>query len=117
MTSQTTSENDEVLIACRLSARDLASRREEITQQLFSHVEAREELPDGFGFRFPSVEPWASLALEFIQTERQCCPFFRFEMVFLPNDGPFWLRLGGSPEIKAFIMTELGLDGGAQSTR
>lgn len=104
-------------IACRLSARDLAERREEVTRQLFAHVDAREELPDGFGFRFPAADPWAALALEFIQTERECCPFFRFEMIFMPNDGPFWLRLGGSAEAKAFILSELGLADGDGDTR
>ena len=67
-----------------------------------------EELPDGFGFRFPGADPWAAKALEFIEAEKQCCPFFTFELAFEPDDGPLWLRLRGSAAIKDFVRAELG---------
>jgi predicted ester cyclase len=45
--------------------------------------------------------------LEFVAAEKQCCPFFTFELAFEPDDGPLWLRLRGSAEIKAFVRSEL----------
>lgn len=42
-----------------------------------------------------------------IAAERQCCPLFTFEIVFEPNDGPLWLRLRGSAEVKSFIAAQL----------
>jgi hypothetical protein len=45
--------------------------------------------------------------LAFIAVEKECCPFFTFELALEPNDGPVWLRLRGSAEIKAFVMAEL----------
>jgi hypothetical protein len=64
-------------------------------------------LPDGYAYQFPASDPWPAKVLEFVAAERQCCPFFTFEIVFEPNDGPLWLRLRGSEEVKAFIQTEL----------
>ena len=55
-------------IACNLLGRDLAERKEAITRDLFAHVVRVEELADGFAYRFPSAEPWATTVLDFIAT-------------------------------------------------
>lgn len=96
-------------VACKLVGPEFAERKEEITRNLFAHVEDVKELSDGFAYRFPAEAPWPARIIEFIGAERQCCPFFRFEMSFEPDNGPLWLRLTGSSEAKAFIASELGL--------
>jgi len=98
---------DEPCLACNLIGSEFAERKEAISRDLFAHADRVEELPDGFGFRFPAAEPWAAKALDFIAEEKRCCPFFTFELVFEPNDGPLWLRLRGSGAIKDFIRSEL----------
>lgn len=95
-------------IACRLVGPEFAARKEQVAQDLFTGVEQTEELPDGFAFRFPASEPWPSRALEFIVSERECCPFFQFTLTFEPDGGPLWLRLNGPSGAKAFIEAELG---------
>lgn len=95
-------------LACNLIGPEFAARKEAITRDLFAYVNLVEELPDGFGFRFPSASPWAAKALEFIEAEKECCPFFTFELVFEPEDGPLWLRLRGSEAIKEFVRADLG---------
>jgi hypothetical protein len=107
MNDRASSDVEEMRLACSLLGREFAERKEAISRDLFAHAEQCEELPDGYGFRFPSADPWAAKALEFIAAEKQCCPFFAFELVFEPNDGPLWLRLRGSAEIKAFVRSEL----------
>ena len=94
-------------IACNLLGPELAGRKDAISRDLFAHVERVEELPDGFAYRFPAAEPWAAKVLDFVAVERRCCPFFTFEIVFEPHDGPLWLRLRGSAEVKAFVAAEL----------
>jgi hypothetical protein len=103
----TENETRQAEIACKLLGREFAARKEAITRDLFAHAERVDELPDGFAYQFPAVGPWPAKVLEFVETERQCCPFFTFEIVFEPNDGPLRLRLRGSEEIKAFIQTKL----------
>jgi hypothetical protein len=96
-------------VACNLVGPEFAARKERITEELFANVEQVDELPDGFAFRFPPDEPWPVKIIEFVIAERQCCPFFRFEVVFEPNGGPLWLRLTGEKGAKAFLASELGL--------
>jgi hypothetical protein len=41
----------------------------------------------------------------FVEHERQCCPFYHFALEAEPNGGPFWLRMTGNDEVKAFMQT------------
>jgi hypothetical protein len=61
------------------------------------------ELEDGYAFRFPGDTIWAARLLQFVTSERECCPFFTFELVFEPGQGPIWLRLRGPEGVKEFI--------------
>jgi hypothetical protein len=93
-------------IACSLSDPELARRAAELERDLFSAVAEIEELPDGYAYRFPADQAWIDKLIQFIAFERECCPFFTFELVFAPNQGPVWLRLRGSEEIKAFVAAQ-----------
>lgn len=109
MSTQSVTTDESGAIACRLPGREFAQRKDAITNELFRHATAIEEQPDGFLFRFPGFEPWAGRIVAFVAEERQCCPFFRFDIGIEPNDGAVTLALSGSSEIKAFVLDELGL--------
>ena len=47
--------------------------------------------------------------MSFVAEERQCCPFFTFEMEQARDQGPVWLRVTGSDGVKEFIRAEFGL--------
>jgi len=96
-------EVDDEVIACLLSERDYAIRSEELAGGLFAMVEEIVELPDGYAFRFAGADGPLESLLEFIAAERRCCPFLTFEIAFEPHGGPLWLRMRGSPRVKAFI--------------
>jgi hypothetical protein len=102
MTEPVAAAQDDV-IACLLSEREAAIRGEELADGLFTAVEEVAELPNGYGYRFPSEGSQLEPLLEFIAAERRCCPFLTFELAFEPYGGPLWLRLRGSPPVKAFI--------------
>ncbi|HEY7348514.1 MAG TPA: hypothetical protein VH599_09395 [Ktedonobacterales bacterium] len=90
-------------IACNLTGDEHVKRGEEV-RALFHEVEQVRELDDGYAFRFPGGDTWASRLLEFTLTERRCCPFFTFELVFEPNEGPIWVHLRGSAAIKESLV-------------
>ena len=102
MTDSVAVEQYEV-IACLLSERDYAIRSEELAGGLFAPVDEVVELPDGYAYRFAAAESSLDSLLEFITAERRCCPFLAFEIAFEPHGGPLWLRMRGSPRVKAFI--------------
>ena len=93
-------------IACALSEPELARRTAELGSSLFAAVEAIEELPDGYAFRFPADAVWLERLAGFVAAERQCCPFFRFEIATEPGEGPLWLRLRGEEGVKDFVAVQ-----------
>lgn len=97
-------------IACNLTDAQLATRLDSLREELFAGADERRELKDGYAFRFPGEGDWGVKLADFITSERQCCPFFRFELTFEPDLGPIWLNLTGPNGVKDFIaaMMEAG---------
>jgi hypothetical protein len=94
---------DDEVIACLLSEREQAQRAEAAHHELFPGLLAVEELADGYGYKFPADDAWVAKVMAVVAAERQCCPFFTFEVVFEPHGRGLWLRFRGSEAIKAFV--------------
>lgn len=99
------------LFACNMLALDKEARKRhiEVMKQLHADTKEVRELPDGYGFRLSSDQATILLVSEFVARERLCCPFFTFEMVIEPEEGPLWLRLKGPEGVKEFIKIEFGI--------
>jgi DinB superfamily len=82
---------------------DQLSARMQVVADVFAGSEEYRELSDGYEFRFPGTTEWAIRLTEFIASERNCCTFFKFGLVFEPNQGPVWLRVRGGENAKEFI--------------
>jgi hypothetical protein len=93
----------EIPIACCLAGPEVALRRAELATGMFKAVQQVQELENGYAFQFPGNKDWAEKLLNFIVFERECCPFFTFELTFEPDKGSIWLRLCGNDEVKAFV--------------
>jgi hypothetical protein len=89
-------------IACSLAEHERVERGVEVGD-LFQGVQQVRELVDGYAYRFPGDEEWASKLLKFIMGERSCCPFFTFELGFEPDEGPIWLYIHGPEGVKDFM--------------
>jgi len=98
----------QVPIACLLTGDELAARQE-VAGDLLDLAQQVRELNNGYAFEYPSTEEWANKLLAFVVEERECCPFFTFELIFEANQGSLWLRIGGSADIKEFIRAERAL--------
>ena len=96
----------EVPIACGLSDLEQRQRREELSRQLFSGCQRTDELDDGYEFVFPGGAEWAEKLVRFVASERECCPFFGFEMIFESGQGPISLRVRGPEGTKEFVRAE-----------
>ena len=95
---------DHVPVTCLLSGSELDQRVSSVLQQLKQYEEVR-EVEDGYSLSFPGNDEWTERLIDLVKSERGCCSFFRFELTFEPDQGPIWLYMGGSAEIKAFIAT------------
>ena len=93
-------------IACRLTDEDQRHRREELSRSLFSGREDARELDDGYEFVFPGGAVWAEKLVSFVVSERECCPFLTFEILFESGGGPVSLRVRGPEGAREFIREE-----------
>lgn len=93
----------DIPIACTLSAAELQARGEDVVAPLVARAERLDELPDGYRFVFPAGADGARDLLEFVLSERDCCPFFTFELTFASPHQSVWLTLRGGEGVKAFI--------------
>lgn len=74
-------------------------------QDLFVGNQDTRELEDGYEFSFPGEGDWGTRLLALIESERQCCPFFKFELSFEPNRESIKFRVRGSKEVKSVLET------------
>jgi len=103
MSAETRRTAKRLPIACELSEGGQRSRREEISHELFSGCKDVRELEDGYEFVFPGGEEWIGGLARFVASERECCRFFVFELLFEPDLGPVSLRMRGPAGTKEFL--------------
>lgn len=98
----------DVPLACDMTAIPAEQRaaHDALAEHLFTEAaEEVQELAEGYRFRFAATD--YRLVTAFIANERLCCPFFRFTLDVAPPQGPVWLYMGGSEEVKAFLRGQL----------
>lgn len=96
-------------IACELSPRDLAERRESLLARLVARARRIEPLEAGIRFEFPGDAETARTILAAIDAERRCCRFLRFELVFAQDLGPVSLDITGPAGTREFLESVLPL--------
>jgi hypothetical protein len=61
------------------------------------------QLSRNYRFAFPGAAGWTMRLVEFVVSERSCCPFFRFELDFRLGGGEILLRTRRPAGTKQFI--------------
>jgi hypothetical protein len=89
-------------IVCTLDFVSQRIQRDNLLPGLIAETEAREELQDGYRFRFAQADVLPRL-LRVIETERKCCRFLRFEVTLEPDLGPISLTVTGPPGTREFL--------------
>jgi hypothetical protein len=98
---------NEIPVACCLTDEELRRREATLLAQFKSALIATEELADGYLFRIPGDKKWFVLAAELMGTERECCPFLRFELTAEPGMGPITVQMTGPAGTKEFLKSIL----------
>ena len=99
-------------IACDPSAipAELREQWVETGKYLYAAAQDAQELPDGYAFQFPTNSAMLLKIAEYVANERLCCPFLHFTIEIEPSNGPFWLRLTGGAEVKAYIRSVFAMN-------
>lgn len=93
---------DDIPLACTLTAGERRIREAEIGNIFKSCLEVR-ELADGYAFRYAGENIWAEKLFHLVMEERDCCPFFTFELFFAPAKGSIELCIRGQAEVKEIV--------------
>src|SRR5437867_6667290 len=69
-------------LACRMSAltAQQQARRRELASRLRPIVDQVVPMADGYALRLPGQDDALMQAMEFINLERRCCPFLKFQL-------------------------------------
>jgi hypothetical protein len=97
----------ELPVACSLPAPELAARRAGVLADVRRSQREARWLPDGVALRFAAGPESLAMLATFIDLERRCCAFLRFQLTVEAGDGPVWLTLTGRPGTRAFLEAEL----------
>jgi hypothetical protein len=98
----------EIAVACdptAIAADQVDKHMALVKHLLFEAFEERQELADGIAWRF-AAERFGDLC-RYIDNESRCCPFLTFTLEVSPGRRALWLRLTGSAEAKAFLLSEM----------
>jgi hypothetical protein len=80
-----------------------------LVEALRRAIEEKRELPDGYAFQMDTRQIGTAQLVAWVELERQCCPFFGFEVRWDRQNGAVWLHLTGPEGVKDFILDEFGL--------
>jgi hypothetical protein len=90
-------------IACTLPPGELGARGDELLTGLVKQALERQDLPEGYRFRFePDGETLLRIARA-MAAERQCCRFLTFQLTADADAGPIWLDVTGPEGTCAFL--------------
>ena len=97
--------------SCNINGIPLQTRAHyhQLVAALIRAIDEKRELPDGYAFRIKTERITAEQLVEWVNLEKQCCPFFGFQILWEPRNGPLWLHLTGPRGVKDFILDEFGL--------
>jgi hypothetical protein len=101
--------NSETELCCKLTSPELQKRKSTVLAELKTVIVEKQEVADGFVYTFPGTDAVLNQLMAFIQSERECCPFFKFELAIQDQKNPVRLKITGPDGAKAFIVQELDL--------
>ena len=101
--------DNRVEISCLLTNPELQHRKATILVNLKQKITEIEELSDGYTFAFKGDNTTIDELIEFIKSERQCCPFFTFNLSVKNENNGVWLSIAGPKGTKEFIQAQTGL--------
>jgi hypothetical protein len=79
-------------LVCTLPPSGQGRRRIDV-QAVIALATSLTEMETGVAFTFPNANDVAQSLLDFALAERDCCPQFRYEIVFAPAHHPIELRI------------------------
>lgn len=94
----------EGILSCSLTDEELIDRKLELKTKIFSKLKKKIELENGFIYYFDDEEGLAATITEFMLKEKDCCPFFKFDISILPFEKGIAFQISGSKGVKDMLL-------------
>ena len=102
--AQTAEKPKEQSYSCLLSPEELEERRTKTNTEILAKADQIVETKDGYKLKFPEADDeLVTTLVEWINVERKCCSFLRFELAFEQFSGAVWLEVGGDAGAKQLL--------------
>ncbi|MBX2873995.1 MAG: hypothetical protein KTR30_17900 [Saprospiraceae bacterium] len=85
-------------VSCSLSSEELQERKADLRKLVMSKVDRKEVQANAYVFYFKDDPELLKHLMEFVQKEKACCPFFKFDLSILPFEKGMALQISGSDE-------------------
>ena len=95
-------------LVCKLTSPELQEYKATVIKKLKDQVLEKQELHNGFAFKFEGSDEVLTQLTEFIRTERNCCDFFVFDLTVWGDQSEMYLQITGPEGVKEFMNQELG---------
>ena len=95
-------------MTCKLTTPEMQKRKTEVLASLKKKILEKQELKEGYKYRFDGTDKVIDEVIAFIKTERLCCDFFTFTLL-IPDDNTIWLSITGPDGAKEFVQMEMDL--------
>lgn len=95
-------------VSCTLTSEELLERKTYLKDQVMSKVIRKEMSKNAFVFYFEHDPELLDHLMEFVQKEKDCCPFFKFDLSILPFEKGIALQISGSEEALELLKEEAG---------
>lgn len=107
--NEITAKNTDQEVSCKLTSPELQKRKETVIASLKKQILEKKELQNGYAYRFEGNDQVIDELVEFVKSERSCCSFFTFGLLFSGDGSEAWLNLTGPEGAKEMIAGEIGL--------
>ncbi|GCE07250.1 hypothetical protein [Dictyobacter aurantiacus] len=102
------SQPTEPVLACNISGipQEFRQSYRAAVEHIFASTQEVRELATGYAWRLRNETEIVQSLVTFLSYERLCCPFFHFTLEIEPAQGPIWLQITGTSDVRAFIQSE-----------
>lgn len=94
-------------VVCKLTTPELQKRKATVIAELKSLILSRQELVNGYSYKFEATDEILDKLNLFIKTERMCCDFFTFQLTIEESSAIF--NITGPEGAKEFLKEEVDL--------
>lgn len=98
------------IIQCSMIGEDLQARKEELKVEVFSKLRSKEKTANSYTYYFDNDDELLKNVIEHLLIEKECCPFFKFDLSILPFDRGFAFQLSGSEAAMEMIESFEGVE-------